>query len=79
MPQSITAQLLDAVRLLENRVGVLEGRMDAYERSIRDFTDRLNAIENNIKMGRLILGFISALVSPLITSMIILYIQHVFK
>lgn len=79
MPQSITSQLLDAVRLLETRLSAVEKRMDTYEVSIKTYTDRLNAIENNIKMGRLILGFISGLLSPLITSLIIIYIQHIYR
>jgi len=78
MAQITNAQLLTALQSLEGRVGKMEIRMDKYEAAINAFNDRMSDIEVNIKTGRVIIGFISAICSPLITATLVLIIQHNF-
>lgn len=78
MAQITNAQLLTALQALEGRVGKMETRMDKYESAINAFNDRMADIETNIKAGRLIIGVISAIVSPAITALLVIFIQHTF-
>ena len=78
MAQITNAQLLTALQSLEGRVGKMETRMDGYESAIKAFNERMSDIEINIKAGRVIIGIISAIVSPVITATLVLIIQHSF-
>lgn len=75
MPQITNAQLFAIVTRLEDRVKKLEDQVNAQEGSIKGVNQRLDTIDSGIRSARFVMAALGAVVSPVITAVIVLIIQ----
>ena len=76
---------MDAFKRLELRVQVLEERVKTNDQTLNNFSEKLEVFSHKltsmqVKMlaGQKVAGLIGALVTPVVTSVFVLIIQHMF-
>lgn len=79
MTQQITNNALnDSITKVEDRVGKLEKRMDTNDSVIKDMKTALDALVVEFKAARLVLGLITAIVTPMVTAIAVIIVQHLW-
>lgn len=73
--QITNMQLNESMKRLEERVGKLESRMDRSDDALKLLSDEIKNLSQAVYAARVILMF----VSPIITAVIVLVIQHFWR
>jgi hypothetical protein len=73
------AHLNDSINQLVTRVGKLENRVDKSDGALDEMKDKLDALVAEFKAARIVIGVVGAIVTPIVTALIVLIMQHVWK